>query len=237
MADRGVVVVFGGGTLAGDLFDAASAAGYRAVIVQDLDGVRQDGAQADIAIEACVADRHHKHDALAAFGSVLGPNAVLLADALPDTVAECAVWSGHARRCVGYGVVGHLDDQRVVEIARGAHTDVDAVERSAAFFADLGHETRAIGDRPGLISGRTLAALANEAAWVVGAGVASAEDVDRAMRLGTNYPRGPLAWAREIGVRRIVDILENVCRHEGAAYAPAPLLLEMAGLASGENLT
>ncbi|TAM78322.1 hypothetical protein EPN44_00585 [bacterium] len=229
MAPKGRVVVFGRGPVADDILHAAQGAGYRAIVLKDLRAIEREVPEATIAVEACVADHFRKQEALEAIGNALQPHALLLADALPATVAECATWTGQPRLCVGYGVVGHLADQRVVELTRGPATNDEAMEKARAFFADLGRETREVGDRPGLISGRTIAALANEAAWAVTHGVASADDVDRAMQLGTNYPRGPLAWAREIGVERIVAILENMRRHEGEAYEPAPLLLEMAG--------
>ncbi|TAM61774.1 hypothetical protein EPN52_02100 [bacterium] len=229
MASKGYVVVFGRGPVADDIFKAAQAADYRVVAVKDLRTIEREVAEATIVVEACVADHYRKYEALEAMGRALQPRAVLLADALPATVAECATWSGQPRRCVGYGVVAHLADQKIVELATGAATLDDALEQARTFFSELGHETRKVGDRPGLISGRTIAALANEAAWAVANGVASEGDVDRAMQLGTNYPRGPLAWAREIGPKRVVAILENMRRHEGDAYEPAPLLREIAG--------
>ena len=229
MALKGRVVVFGRGPAAGDILRAAQDAGYRAVALKDLRAIRREVPEAAIAVEASAADHFRKREALEAIGNALQPHALLLADALPATVVECAAWTGQPRLCVGYGVVGRLTDQRVVELARSPATYDEAMEKARVFFADLARETREVGDRPGLISGRTIAALANEAAWAVTHGVASADDVDRAMQLGTNYPRGPLAWAREVGVDRIVAILENMHRHEGDAYEPAPLLLEMAG--------
>ncbi|TAM88271.1 3-hydroxybutyryl-CoA dehydrogenase [bacterium] len=229
MAPKGRVVVFGRGPAAGGILRAALDAGYRAVALKDLRAIQREVPDAAIAVEASAADHLRKREALEAIGNALQPHALLLADALPATAAECAAWTGQPRLCVGYGVVGSLADQRVVELVRSPATYDEAMEKARAFFADLGRETRDVGDRPGLICGRTIAALANEAAWAVTHGVASADDVDRAMQLGTNYPRGPLAWAREVGVDRIVAILENLQRHEGEAYEPAPLLLKMAG--------
>ena len=69
-----------------------------------------------------------------------------------------------------------------------------------------------LDDFPGLLVMRTVAMLANEAADAVHAGVASAGAVDQAMRLGVNYPRGPLAWAEAIGLERVRDVLDHLAR-------------------------
>jgi len=228
MARKGDVAVCGRGALARELVEASQRAGYAAVMVDDVGRFRREIPRAAIVVEAWDSDEYHRREVLDALGHALRRDAILLADALPATARECASWAGQPGRCVGYGVVGRLAEQKVVEIARFSQTIEAAVEKARAFFGKLGVETRVIGDRPGLISGRTIAALANEAAWAVTNGVALPEDVDRAMELGTNYPRGPLAWARAIGIERIVAILENIRRHEGEAYAPAPLLLDLA---------
>ncbi|MDE2573098.1 MAG: hypothetical protein KGM44_11360 [bacterium] len=228
MTGKDSVLLVGRGALAEDLGGAARDAGYRVLRIDDLRGIEREAPAAAIAIEACVTDHYRKQEVLTALGNALMPQAMVLVDALPATVAECASWLGQPRQCVGYGVLGRLRAQHIVEIARGSRTAEGAVERAKEFFTDLGIETRSVGDWPGLIGGRTIATLANEAAWAVTNGVASAADVDRAMQLGTNYPRGPLAWAQEIGIDRILTILENLRRHDGEAYAPAPLWLELA---------
>lgn len=90
-------------------------------------------------------------------------------------------------------------------------------------------------DLPGGATLRVVAALANEAAFALAEGVASAADIDRAMRLGANYPKGPLAWADEIGATRILRVLDALREIHGDAYLAASLLRERA--ASGKPLS
>ena len=72
---------------------------------------------------------------------------------------------------------------------------------------------------------RVLAAVMNEAYFALGQGVASAEDIDLAMQLGTNYPRGPLAWSEDVGTDLLLDTLEAVeLWYRDQQHAPAPLL-------------
>ena len=79
--------------------------------------------------------------------------------------------------------------------------------------------------RRGYIVGRVLASLVNEAYWALGQGVASREDVDLAMRLGTNWPQGPFEWSDELGTDRIRRSLRSLREAHGDAYLTAPALL------------
>jgi 3-hydroxybutyryl-CoA dehydrogenase len=92
------------------------------------------------------------------------------------------------------------------------------------------------------VLGRLFAQIANETAFALGEGVASAEDMDTALRLGLNWPRGPLGLAEKIGAARAVELLTALEGEKGAAYAPAPLLrraaeqgLELRQIAAAES--
>ena len=81
------------------------------------------------------------------------------------------------------------------------------------------------GDAPGLVLGRITAQLVNEAHFAVGEGVATPQDVDTAMRLGFNYPRGPFEWAEAIGPARVVSVLDALRSELGEErYRAAPSL-------------
>lgn len=143
---------------------------------------------------------------------------------LVDAYSADAAALARAERVVGYGVVGALDAQRVVELVRYAATSDLALARAREHFSALGRGAVLVRDVPGLFLGRTICGIVNEAVVAVDEGVASAEDIDLAMRLGTNYPRGPIAWGREIGAARVAQILERVARRDGAAFAPSSAL-------------
>ena len=84
-------------------------------------------------------------------------------------------------------------------ITRADQADDEAIAEAAGFFQALGKTVSVVDDAPGLVVMRTVAMLANEAADVVHQGVANAVDVDVSMLKGVNYPRGPLAWADDVG--------------------------------------
>jgi 3-hydroxybutyryl-CoA dehydrogenase len=87
-------------------------------------------------------------------------------------------------------------------------------------FGALDKAVVLVEDAPGLFLGRTVGSIVNEAMIAVQEGVASADDVDVAMRLGTNYPVGPIAWGREIGGARVSRILRALAAAEGEEFAP-----------------
>ncbi len=130
---------------------------------------------------------------------------------------------------VGFnGLPGFFPLGKSVEVAPPRGTDPEALAMAKRFFRTLGFETEVIEDRPGYVLPRIISMIINEAAFCVMEGVAEPEAIDTAMKLGTNYPKGPLAWADEIGidvVAAILMMLENEYRQE--RYRPCQLLLQM----------
>ena len=104
---------------------------------------------------------------------------------------------------------------RLVELTGERDEEVERV------FAALGFHSEWVGDAPGLVLGRIAAQLVNEAAFAIGEGVGSADDVDTGMKLGLNHPRGPVEWWRAIGTDHVVSVLDAL-REE--RYRVAPLL-------------
>ncbi len=109
-----------------------------------------------------------------------------------------------------------------------AGSDATVARNTAGLFQVLGAEVSLLPDEPGLLVARTVAALANEAADIVLRGVASAADVDTAMRLGLNFPGGPLGWADLIGAMRLTGVLDALAATHPQRYRLCPLLREKA---------
>jgi 3-hydroxybutyryl-CoA dehydrogenase len=110
-----------------------------------------------------------------------------------------------------------------------AGADESALRTAAAVLGAAGLEARRVGDSPGLVLLRIMAQLASVAADTVLRGIATAEDIDTAMRLGTNYPIGPLGWAERFGTRRVVAVLDHMADFYGEPrYRPSPLLRRVA---------
>ena len=157
---------------------------------------------------------------LASLDSLLPKETIIFADAYATDLAAAADRMQFPGRLVGYGILGSLRDQRVVEIVDTENVSDDALELAQELFESIERRVALVEDAPGLFLGRTVGSIVNEAVYAVDEGVASTDDVDLAMRLGTNYPQGPIAWGREIGGDRIVRILQRLAKSDGAAFAP-----------------
>ncbi|MCU0403015.1 MAG: 3-hydroxyacyl-CoA dehydrogenase family protein [Chitinophagaceae bacterium] len=95
-----------------------------------------------------------------------------------------------------------------------------------SIMAALGIKLKLVKDIPGLIGPRVLSTIINEAAFTIAEGVAAAADIDTAMRLGTNYPKGPVEWAKEIGCTEVNSVLMKMGQ-ENRKYMPHPALCEL----------
>jgi 3-hydroxybutyryl-CoA dehydrogenase len=136
------------------------------------------------------------------------------------------------------GAVGfHLlpvEEAKLVELTRLPTTQPFAAEAAERFFASLGFLTEWVEDAPGLVLGRILAQLVNEAAFAIGEGVGSVDDVDTGLTLGLSHPRGPIAWSEAAGLDHITAILNALwSERREERYRTAPLLHRAASLGRG----
>jgi 3-hydroxybutyryl-CoA dehydrogenase len=130
---------------------------------------------------------------------------------------------------VGFHALPPLKPAGLVELARGPDSSGAAVEAAERFFATLGKHTLWVDDAPGLVLGRIVCQVINEAAFALGEGLGSAEDIDVGMVHGLNYPRGILAWADEIGLDHVLSVLDALVLERGEErYRAAPLLRRLA---------
>jgi 3-hydroxybutyryl-CoA dehydrogenase len=145
------------------------------------------------------------------------PRAVLLAD---GSLAELGEPGD-----VGFHLLGPLENARLVELTAGGFAKEEDKRLVEGFFRSLGLHAEWVGDAPGLVLGRIVCQLVNEASFALERGVGSAEDIDTAMRLGFNYPRGPLEWGDSIGLDHVLAVLDALRDGLGEErYRAAPLL-------------
>ncbi|MGW5359545.1 3-hydroxyacyl-CoA dehydrogenase [Actinopolymorpha pittospori] len=143
-----------------------------------------------------------------------------------ETVGECATVDGDA---VALDWVGDPAGATRVCIAPGDACEPETLDEAVGMFQAAGLAVSVIDDVPGLVVARTIAMLVNEAVDLVARREAAAPDVDTAMRLGTGYPYGPLAWGDRIGPEFVLEVLTNLGRtYPGGRYRPSPLLTRAA---------
>ena len=115
-----------------------------------------------------------------------------------------------------------------MELAAGLQTSDESLQQAISFARHLHQEPVIVTDGPGLVRARVVCCLINEAASALMEGVASAADIDKAMKLGANYPFGPLEWGDYIGLDTVLGTLTGLFNEWGEdRYRPSPLLRRM----------
>jgi 3-hydroxybutyryl-CoA dehydrogenase len=214
-----LVVVLGFGAVADEIAEALHE-GY--VHVQRIEN---DEFLGDLLPEATILiDASHgaadRGELVAQLDAAFGKETVIFVDAYATDVHACARRAKYPERLVGYGLLGPFGSQSAVEIVDSEEASDDALELAQELFATLGKGVVLVGDAPGLFLGRTIGSIVNEAMIAVTEEVASPEDIDTAMRLGANYPFGPIEWGRQIGGARLTQILKRLAQGEGECFAP-----------------
>ncbi|HEY8285029.1 MAG TPA: 3-hydroxyacyl-CoA dehydrogenase family protein [Chloroflexota bacterium] len=153
----------------------------------------------------------------------------LLVSCMQAGAQEQAAICEHPERVVGIGPLGVMSGKQVIELAPAFTTSQVVADRARAFLASGGLQVYQVGDHPGLVLARALLPVVNEAAFALTERVATAEDIDTAVTLGAGFPFGPLSWADEIGIDRVLLGLEYLVQATySERYRPAPLLRRMA---------
>jgi 3-hydroxybutyryl-CoA dehydrogenase len=149
-------------------------------------------------------------------------------------IVLCAARSLAARGeqgAVGFHLLPPLDGAKLVELTRLPTTQSFACEAAERFFQSLGFLTEWVEDAPGLVLGRIVSQLVNEAAFAIGEGVGSSEDVDTGLTLGLSHPRGPVEWSEAIGLDHVLAVLDGLWEERREErYRAAPLLTRAAAL-------
>jgi 3-hydroxybutyryl-CoA dehydrogenase len=221
---EGVVVISGSGVLADELREAAAAAGYEVRAPHERSGGMLPSLAIECDAEPAIESRDQGRP-----------------DGRPDRRGTPATKPGGARlllcaqgslsvldpggSAVGFHALPPLADASLVELTRNESSSPVAAERAERFFAALGKHVAWVGDAPGLVLGRIVCQVINEAAFALGEGVGSARDIDLGMVLGLSHPHGPFEWADMIGVDHVLAVLDALCdEYREERYRPAPTL-------------
>ncbi|HYD39304.1 MAG TPA: 3-hydroxybutyryl-CoA dehydrogenase [Anaeromyxobacter sp.] len=184
-----------------------------------------DCAPADLAVEAIVEDEGAKRAVFAQLDGLLRPEALLATNTSSISITKLAAATRRPAQVVGMHFFNPVPLMQLLELTRGLQTSDATYAAAVALGAKLGKTVVTSRDTPGFIVNRILVPLLNEACFALQEGLATAEDIDTAVRLGLNHPMGPLTLADFIGLDTILAICEVLHRELGDdKYRPAPLL-------------
>ncbi|MEJ2666920.1 MAG: 3-hydroxyacyl-CoA dehydrogenase NAD-binding domain-containing protein [Deinococcales bacterium] len=207
----------------------------------DMRGALEGLAEAGVVIEAVYESLEVKREVWRQLAGATSQGALLATNTSSLSVTEIATFSGRPERFCGMHFFNPVPVMALVEVVRGLRSSDEAVEQARAFAEGIGKTPIVCEDRPGFIVNRLLVPYLNDAVHALSEGVASAEDIDRAMKLGANMPIGPLALSDLVGLDVGLAATEALFREFGdPKYRPAPLMRQMVragklGRKSGEG--
>jgi 3-hydroxybutyryl-CoA dehydrogenase len=187
-----------------------------------------DLADCDLVIEAIVEDMQTKRELFKNLDAVCKPETILATNTSSLSITELSTCVARQDRFIGMHFFNPVPVMKLVEVIRGLFTSDETFKAIYELSLAIGKEPVEVKDAPGFVVNKILIPMVNEAVCVLQEGVASAEDIDKAMKLGANHPMGPLALSDLIGNDIVLDIMEILYKETGdPKYRPAQLLRQM----------
>jgi len=183
---------------------------------------------ADFIIEAATENEGLKRKILKDADGVARPGVIIATNTSSITITGLAAATSRPDKFIGMHFFNPVPMMALVEVIRGLATSDETYAATEELAKRLGKAPISVKNNPGFVVNRILCPMINEAIFVLAEGLATAEDIDNGMRLGTNQPIGPLALADMIGLDTMLSVMQVF--YEGfndSKYRPAPLLKEM----------
>lgn len=185
------------------------------------------GAQgADLVIEAVPESIALKAEVYQGVAPHLAPEAVIATNTSSLSITELAATSGRPARFAGMHFFNPVHRMRLIELVRGLETDDATLATVDEVSRQMGKETVLVRESPGFVTSRVNVLIGNEAFHMLESGVASARDIDKALKLGLNHPMGPFELVDLVGLDTRLSILEYLHRSLGERFRPNPLLIQ-----------
>ena len=183
---------------------------------------------ADLIIEAATEDMEAKKALFAELNELVGPDCILATNTSSLSITEIAAASGRPDKVIGMHFFNPVPMMKLVEIIKGLATSEETKDTIVELTKSIGKTPVEVEEAPGFVVNRILVPMINEAAFVYSEGLASAEDIDTAMKLGANHPMGPLALGDLVGLDIALAVLETFYKEfADSKYRPAPILKKM----------
>jgi 3-hydroxybutyryl-CoA dehydrogenase len=182
--------------------------------------------EADLVIEAVPEEMESKIEIFTLLDKICRPATILASNTSSLSITEIASVTYRAKKCVGMHFFNPVHKMKLLEIVRALETDDDTLATAVEVGKRMGKEVVTIKEAPGFITSRINAMIGNEAFYMLQEGIASAADIDKALKLGLNHPMGPFELVDLVGLDTRLNILEYLHKSLGEKYRPAPLLVQ-----------
>jgi 3-hydroxybutyryl-CoA dehydrogenase len=188
--------------------------------------VEEAAREADLVIEAVPEEMESKIEIFTLLDKICRPGTILASNTSSLSVTEIASVTYRTKKCLGMHFFNPVHKMKLLEIVRALETDDETISAATEVGRRMGKDVVVIKESPGFITSRINAMIGNEAFYMLQEGIASAPDIDKALKLGLNHPMGPFELVDLVGLDTRLHILEYLHRTLGEKYRPSPLLVQ-----------
>jgi 3-hydroxybutyryl-CoA dehydrogenase len=188
--------------------------------------VEEAAREADLVIEAVPEEMESKIEIFTLLDKICRPTTMLVSNTSSLSVTEIASVTYRAKKCVGMHFFNPVHKMKLLEIVRALETDDETLATAVEVGRRMRKEVVVIKESPGFITSRINAMIGNEAFYMLQEGIATASDIDKALKLGLNHPMGPFELVDLVGLDTRLSILEYLHKSLGDKFRPAPLLVQ-----------
>lgn len=179
-------------------------------------------ANADLIIESVIEDLQVKKEIFRKLDSICSPDTILASNTSSLLISKIAEDMKHPERVIGMHFFNPVPKMKLVEVIKGEKTSEDTLKKAHEFATKFNKISVDVNDTPGFIVNRVLFIMINEAGHMIDEGIANIEDIDKAMKMGANYPMGPFGLADMIGLDLCLKIIENLnASFDGNKFEPS----------------
>ena len=188
--------------------------------------VEEAAREAELVIEAVPEEMESKIEIFTLLDKICRPGTILASNTSSLSITEIASVTYRATKILGMHFFNPVHKMKLLEIVRALETDDETLVTAVEVGKRMGKDVVVIKESPGFITSRINAMIGNEAFCMLQEGIASAEDIDKALKLGLNHPMGPFEMVDLVGLDTRLHILEYLHKTLGEKYRPAPLLVQ-----------
>ena len=192
--------------------------------LQTVDATEAAAAGSDLVIEAVPEDMRLKLEIFGTLDRAAPAHAVLASNTSSLSITEMAGATRRPRQVVGMHFFNPVHRMKLLEVVRALETSEETLAAAVAVGQRMGKECVTVRESPGFVTSRVNAMIGNEAFYMLQEGVASAPDIDKALKLGLNHPMGPFELVDLVGLDTRLSILRFLHRTLGEKFRPCPLL-------------